>query len=189
MSYDDKFDTWVDQWEKAQKDGLFKNAPKPVSPSPQTGDSSFFGLVNTNNSKDIRDVDAEYWNQLHHRNDPDPSIMSDAVDFQLTENKKANKVANAIFKATNPIRPNSTGEDQAMEPKQLGVIWSPDDLNKLSEMKVELEKMESKRNRADAEGRKTESVKSQLTKLRKEIDKLSNSMNTAYPNEIFPKGD
>lgn len=188
MSYDDKFDTWVDQWAKAQKDGIFKDAPKPPTPSSQTADSSFFGLVNTKDSKQIKDADAEYWNKLHQMTDVSDPMESFKQEI-ITENKKADAVAKSVSRATNPIRPNSTGMDQAMEPKQLGIIWSPEDINKLSEMKRELEQLEAKRNRVGAEGKKTESVNSQLVKLRKQIDKLSDSINTAYPNEIFPKGD
>ncbi len=79
---DDQFDNWVDQWEKAQKDGIFKDAPKPASPRNQhTPD--FFGQYPSPNENGADQIDAEYWRQVYQMSagaGDSPDIINSDLD-------------------------------------------------------------------------------------------------------------
>lgn len=63
-NYKDGIDNWADMWEKAQKKGIFDDAPKPPITSPQTAIDSFFGPVDTKPSERLDEVDAKYWKAI-----------------------------------------------------------------------------------------------------------------------------
>jgi len=76
----DQFNAWCDQWEA--KKGIFEDAPKPHTPTPQYGPEDFFGNFNPSSDSEIRDVDAEYWNRVNGATRsmgeaPDPHKMFD----------------------------------------------------------------------------------------------------------------
>lgn len=80
----DDFTKWQGQWEKALADGTFDDAPHPPGATPEHEPSDFFGQNRPNvGSKDIKDVDADYWNQVYQR----AAHPNDAPDI-LTEAKK-----------------------------------------------------------------------------------------------------
>jgi hypothetical protein len=63
MDERDTFNSWCDQWEKAQKKGIFKDAPKTRPPTPNYED--FFGNYNQPKESQIEEPDAEYWQQVY----------------------------------------------------------------------------------------------------------------------------
>jgi len=63
MNNQDQFDNWTKQWEKAQADGVFKDAPKPPQPKSQV---DFFGQFPTlDTPQRPNQSDAEYWRQVY----------------------------------------------------------------------------------------------------------------------------
>jgi hypothetical protein len=65
MDERDTFDSWCDQWEKAQKKGIFKDAPKTRVPTPNFEDADFFGNYHPPQDSKIEEPDAEYWQQVY----------------------------------------------------------------------------------------------------------------------------
>jgi hypothetical protein len=79
----DDYLKWLDQWEQAQKDGTFKDAPKPPNVTPQYEVSDFFGNYRPKEGSALNDCDAEYWRQVYALS----GCAGDAPDI-LTEGKK-----------------------------------------------------------------------------------------------------
>jgi hypothetical protein len=167
------FEKWTQQWDAAQKTELFKAAPKP----PQKTNVDFFGQYPTVSDDTIRDVDAQYWQDVYKKSShsgeyPDP--LSDELLSEESKEKEIGKTADAMANAQNPIYPNTAGKDQEINTDK---IWKDvDDINELSDLKVRLEKLESKYNSADSEAKSVSSYQKQIDDLRKRIDDLSDAM-------------
>lgn len=58
--YKSSIDDWADMWEKAQADGIFKDAPTLHVPTPQAVADDFFGEKDTKPTS-LNEVDAKYW--------------------------------------------------------------------------------------------------------------------------------
>ena len=177
----DDFNKWCDLWDKAQKDGIFDDAPKPPSPSPQTSDAaSFFGLVNTHSTNTVRDCDAQYWNDVYEltkNNDPQPRYDNGEELLQEETTKSVlGKSADAIARSPNPIHPASVGTDQDLTPGSLGLTFSEKDIEELSELKLQLHELTSKMASFEGEGKKAKQLESKLTALKKKIDEFSDEL-------------
>jgi hypothetical protein len=184
----DQLDKWADMWEKSLKDGVFKDAPRPPVPGEQTADVSYFGLVNTHPTDSINDADSTYWNQLHYATshgdfDPDPLEVAEKLIQEASDKEASAKIAKAIAASPNPIHATSVGEDQGMGPIQLGVTYSPEELEELSEMKKKLHELQDQMNTADGKGVRSKQYESQIKNLKAKIDELSNMF-----TQIFTKG-
>lgn len=147
------FDKWVDQWEKALKSDIFKDSKLPQT-SKQNSDDSFFGLQQSNSRPEIDAQDAQYWKAIS-------SVADGGVEFQRLDEEKL----------PNAIRPGTEGEDQKLEPKQLGVTFSEEDIKKLEEMKVKLYELESKVAMMD-----DKNYQPQIKSIISKIEELSNKM-------------
>ncbi len=97
MRHDD-FDKWVDQWEQAQKDGIFDEQPKKEDTfNPDDYATDFFGNTEYPDSATIKDVDGEYWDKVYRLSNnqgdaPDPLAQEEEI---LTETpKKEKKIVN-----------------------------------------------------------------------------------------------
>lgn len=78
-----KFDQWIDQWAKAQEDGVFKDdAIRPVARENQHADD-FFGNHTRPDvvTSKLQDVDAQYWNTVYRMS----KDMGDAPDVLADE--------------------------------------------------------------------------------------------------------
>lgn len=151
----DNFDNWVDQWDKALKSDIFKDAPRPAATSKQTSDDSFFGLQQSNPTSQIDSTDVQYWNAIN-------SLSDGGVEMQRLDESQ---------KTPNPIKSSSEGEDQKLEPQQLGLTFSEEDIKNLEEMKVKLYELESKVAKMD-----DKSYEPQIKAMIEKIDNLSNKM-------------
>lgn len=193
----DQLDKWADMWEKSQQDGVFDNAPKPPAPAQQTADVSYFGPADTHPSGEINDVDASYWNQVHAAAmqgelDPDPLENAESLiqESEDAKNKKlAGEIAKAMAHSPNPIRGGSVGEDQAMEPGPLGVTFSPEEIEELSELKKKLHALQDQVNTAEGKGGRSKKFESQIKTLKGKIDELSNNFTQAFPTATSSQGD
>jgi hypothetical protein len=77
----DNFDKWVDQWERAQKEGIFDDAPKPPVPTQNYAADDFFGNNRPQPGSTLRDVDANYWNKVYRMS----AHMGEAPDITADE--------------------------------------------------------------------------------------------------------
>lgn len=193
----DQLDKWADMWEKSQKDGVFDDAPKLPTPTQQTADVSYFGPTNTHPTDEIGDIDANYWNQVHAaamQGDfaPDPLDNAESLIQESKEaehQKLAADIAKAMAHSPNPIRGGSVGEDQAMEPGPLGVTFSPEELEELSELKKKLHALQDQVNAVEGKGGRGKKFESQIKTLKSQIDELSDHFTQAFPTAISPQGD
>lgn len=185
-------DRWTANWEKALEDGVFDDAPDHFNPSPQTSDGSFFGMINTNNTAEVKDCDADYWNKVY-RMSTNAGDAPDVVDTLLQETTadetEVAKVAQAIAKAANPIRQISVGKDQELSPQSLGLTFTEEDIEVLTELKLQLHNAKALLASHDAENKSTKTQESKVAALSAKMDELSDAMSQAFPLQISPQGD
>lgn len=201
------FDKWTGQWEKAMDDGLFDGAPDQLSPSRQSTTPSFFGPIDMNDTAEVKDCDAEYWNKVYKMSDN----SGQAPDVILTENKweptpdggktaipdkrgiadatEVAKVVQAMAKSPNPIRQASAGKDQALEPQQLSQTFSEEDIAKLHELKIQLHNAQVLLSVHDMEGKSPKSQEDKIATLKAKVDDLSDTMTQMWPQQISAQGD
>lgn len=180
----DDFNKWCDLWDKAVADGVFEDAPKPLTPTPQTSDpASFFGPVNSHPTSDVRDCDAQYWSDLYERGEPQlfqeekesvKSVLQNATD--------------AIVRSPNPITASSVGADQELTPGALGMTFSERDIEKLTQLKLELHELTSKMAAFEGEGKKAKKLESQLVALKKKIDEFSSELSRSLGDKKSVQG-
>ncbi len=175
-----------DHWDKAVKEGVFKDARKPPVPAPDI--YSPRGDVNFGMSPEMAKMasqsekmnDADYWNAIFKlsrgeqvvnlptggRLDPNPGncgILSEGDDWPA--------------KSPNPVPLWTKGNDQEYQPSHW---FDVKDLEKLSKMKEELHALGDKLATHDAkeEKAKAEAAFKKITNLQKEITDLSNFLTT-----------
>lgn len=155
MSNDSKddFDNWVDKWDKAREQGIFKDAPKLPSTANQTSNDSFFGFRQDNHTDSIDSSDAEYWKAIN-------SVADGGVEMHRIDES-------ADEDPPNPVRKGTEGPDSA----SIGETFNEDDVNKLAEMKVKLHDLQSKI--AEMGEKKYDD---QINSLIEKIEELSNKM-------------
>lgn len=156
------FDGWVEKWDAALKKGIFEPPPGPSSTSKNTADHSFFGLRQDNHTDSIDASDADYWNAIN-------SVADGGVDMRLDEEVKS--IDPPANQNPNPIRRETEGKDQDMEPRQLGKTFSDEDITELGEMKAKLHDLGSK---AAEMGEKDYGA--QIKAMIKKIDELSDKL-------------
>lgn len=157
------FDDLVGKWDAALAKGIFGDAPKPPSTARNTADHSFFGLRQDNHTDSIDSVDATYWNAIS-------SMADGGVDFQRLDESDVG-TAPLANPNPNPVRRETEGKDQDMEPRQLGVTFDEKDIQELEEMKKKLHELESKAAAMDGKDQK-----SQIVAMIKRIDDLSDKL-------------
>lgn len=188
MNSQDQFDNWTKQWEKAQEDGIFANAPKPPQVRPQHS-ADFFGQYPTLDAP-ANQSDLEYWKQVYdrsrHQGDA-PDLAGEEViteqratgrkvvaEQQSPSKKELGEVAKKLFNGPNPIYPYSLGKDQDLKVTD---NWTDGkELVELNNIRVELEKLESKLNALEGLGKSGKDVEGKIAQLRNKADELSDSL-------------
>ena len=202
------FDKWTDQWEKALEQGVFNDAPHIAPPmTPQTAELSYFGPVNANPSEELRDYDAKYWQTVYAMSGdmglaPDPIRAAEnliqeerkAVELQqqmlneATEQTIA-KVVKDIAQSPNPVRHGTVGKDQDLTPQSLSQTFSEEDIEKLTELKIQLHNAQSMLVSYETEGKSTKAQESQIANLKQKVDALSDAMTQIFPLAVDSQGD
>ncbi len=171
-------DYFADIWDKALKDGVFKDAPKPPEPN---RDSDFFGQWDGSEEVPMNECDAKYWARVYNLSKgtgpgaaPDP-LREDAVATK----DRIKKVSDRIANSANPIYPGTVGKDQDVKATR---NWTDGpELQELAQLKVKLEKLESQMNAQEGLGKNGSSVQKQIDALRTKLDDLSDSLtNSRY---------
>lgn len=172
-------------WDDALTKGIFKDADaaaaKQVRRSADEEEESFFGSdffgqhrsTEYDRDEPLNEADTKYWAEVSKL--ADPHGYTDPL--KLVESKEdAKNVADALAKAHNPINPQSVGKDQDPVVTQ---NWGTGgkEYFQLEELKVRLEKLESKLNAMESEGKSGSSAQSKIDGLKKQIDELSDSLN------------
>jgi len=179
MSYIDDMRTdlekYADQWDKALKDGVFDDAPKPAVPS--HGD--WFGHSSNVADTEIDYSDADYWSQLAGGDE----LLQEETEPTPAELKK---MVSRMANSNNPVHPNSLGNDQDVVVTQ---NWGTggEEIEELAEMKIKLEQLESRLNAEEGMGKSGKSISEQIKGLKKQIDDLSNSLNGNRMGESTPR--
>jgi hypothetical protein len=178
----DKFDQWCDQWADAQDKGLFDDAARPASPTPQTSDASFFGPLDTNPTDSPHDADVAYWKSIHAAaNHGD--VAPDPLDGpQLLQEGELQKYKDGY--PPNPMYGYSQGEDQRLAARQLDLTFDEEDIEELAEMKKDLYDLEVQLGTAEVNGKSSKQIESKINSLKDRIAKLSSSMGRAYPLDV-----
>jgi len=172
-------------WDAAQEKGIFKDAPKPPQPRNQDDEDSFFGadFFGQNRSAEydidepINEVDSKYWATVSRMADPtgkyiDPLLVEESVPSKENTKKAAEKMSGAH----NPVYPNSVGKDQDMNVAQNWGVGGKEHFQ-LEDLKVRLEKLESKLNGIESKGDSGKGTQDKIDSLKKQIDELSDSLN------------
>lgn len=170
-----EFDDFIDKWEKAQEQGVFRDTKLPEI-NPQTSTGSFFGFTQTNNSDSANQTDQEYWNAINlAADDHDPKVINESLEHKSTP--------------TNPVAKDTLGCDQKLSPQSLGITYTEEELEKLSELKKELYSLENKMltSMGFGDDKNIKKIETQIESVKKEIHKLSDSMGRSYKNEDQPK--
>ena len=180
----DNLERLAQLWDKAQANGVFATPPNPETPSvtQNKSDSSYFGLVQSHSTNQVNDCDAKYWKQMWEASRRGLSY-ADPLALREDANSKptTSDVAKAMINSPNPIHPSSVGKDQDMQPVQLGVTFSPKDIEELAELKVSLHSMKDRLNELEGRGKTPSDYKTQLSSLEKKMDELSNRITQGFP--------
>jgi len=159
----DDFDNWVDKWDKALQSDIFKDAPKPPSTSKHASDDSFFGLQQSNQTDSIQSSDSEYWRAIN-------AVADGGVDMQRLDEADMG-VAPLAGASPNPVRRETEGKDQNLDPRPLGSTFDEDDIKSLEDAKMKLYDLESKVATMDDKDYSPQ-IKAMIAK----IDELSDKM-------------
>ena len=198
--YMDELNGWADMYDKAQEDGVFEAAPKPVQPNLQTSDNSFFGLVNTDPTEEVSDVDAEYWQQVYERTEEttpfggvageieiqyEDDEINESVVEEADKKGKPGDVAKAMLDSPNPIHPTSAGKDQELKPTPNWCCADDDSKGvvEVEELKRKLYDLECKLSGPDGLKESAPKIDKQLEAMKKKIDELSDRLNPNYWTE------
>ena len=185
FQYGSELADFENMWAKAQEDGVFKDVEKePMSPSSQTADVNYFGVISGNPSTEIKDVDAEYWNQLHSLNgfsaDPSDVLREILESDTMGVKEKVGRIANNA----NPIPASSLGKDtdpNASEAKP----FEDKDLKSLIELKGKMHDLGAKIAEYAAKGNKTTDLESKLKSLHNQMDDLSDVISGASTDSLL----
>jgi hypothetical protein len=188
---DDKdFDKWCSQWDAALESGAFKKDDEDQNvPSPQTSDTSFFGLQNTHPTDAPAEDDSEYWKDVYKMS----SYLGDKVESpeqMLHDSKVAQPVVTEGLqdkKSKFPPHPrqyDAKGVDQSLSPETLGVTFDEEDIKKLEQMKLQLYELEVKYNTAAANGESGQKIEQQIADLKKKFEEFSSLLNYGYPSDF-----
>jgi len=202
------FEKWTDQWEKALEQGVFNDAPHVAPPTtPMTADVSYFGPVNARPTDEVRNVDAKYWSTVYSMSAemgaaPDPLKAADKLIQEERQAKELQqqmlneaaeqeiaKVVKTIAQSPNPIHHGTVGKDQELTPQPLSLTFSEADIEKLTELKIQLHNAQSILVSHEIEGKSTKSQETKIANLKQKIDELSDAMNQVFPLAVSPQGD
>jgi hypothetical protein len=166
---DNQFNQWVDQWQKAQDEGLFKNIPKeePKINSEIESSEGFFGLLNINADKQPSSEDIEYWSQVQNYSEQD-QVLNEEKSLKDHTKKMAN--------SANPIRPDTIGSDSSNKTSKKGFATN-DSVEELVKLKDKLFKLENEVLTKEALGKDYKKLEKEMKKIYSIIDKLSDNMN------------
>jgi hypothetical protein len=174
MDFKKDLEHWAKIWDKAVEKKIFPQKEE-IIPSAQQTKNSFFGLINRPDDAPEAPLapDVEYWNKVYKM-----STHAGSAPDILSENAK--EMEDILNKNPNPIKKDTVGVDQDLTPESLSATFSEKDIEDLSVLKVKLHELQSKLNEFEGRGDNSKKFEDQITKLKKQIDDLSNSLNISF---------
>lgn len=195
------FEKWVQQWDKACKDGVFAET-KPYIPTTEVHPTDFFGSWHPSEKETtLKDVDANYWNQVYklsnHSGDA-PDILNEQDNHpeervskiqdkplrKLPAKKVLGTKGKELANTANPVEPPSRGIDQR---RKVTPDWSDGpDLIELDELKKKVLDLQAKLNSDEdfgsfrGDSKKMKAIQGQIDKIKDDIDYLSNSLSPDF---------
>lgn len=151
----EEFDNWVDKWDQALQNNIFEKPKTLPSTSKETSSSSFFGLRQDTPPESIDPNDSAYWKAI--------GDVANGVEIE--------RLDESSDYLPNPLHLGTEGEDQKLEPHQLGNTYTEEDLKKLEELKLKLHDIENK-----VAGMDEKNYQEQIKSLILKIEDLSNKM-------------
>jgi hypothetical protein len=185
--FDKEFQKYMDQWAAAQDKDIFKDDPQLPTPSAQKNKTSYFGLTSYNHDEpeEVNINDAEYWKKVISMSD---SNFNGEIINEDDQKIVAN-VAKTIAQSPNPVKQHTIGKDQDLTAPSLGLTFSEQDVEELSELKKKVHALQDQLNTFESRGKNGQKFESQIETLQKKIDELSDAMTRTFPNAISPQGD
>lgn len=168
----EQFEDWVKQWEVAQS--KFSSDKVEVKEK-----QTYFGLnVPALEEEDLKKEESLHWRDVFYKAlKINPEVFNEEEEGfrkDLTGPGKDVKFQH------NPIHHASVGMDQSPSPYDATRVTpnftDGDELRKLHELKIKLEKLESALQTADVRQERKGDYKDELDKLRKQIDGLSDKL-------------
>lgn len=179
MDKENQFNNWVDQWDKALADGVFKDIPKEElrvdTDEPST--SSFFGNLNINTNSTPSEEDVTYWKDLS--NYSEDTILNEAKKAKKTEETEQPKIADLVKKSANnanPIVMDTVGKDAKGKPAKKGFA-SNKAIEELAELKKKLHSLENEILTKEALGKDFKNLEKEMKKIYSLIDNVSDELN------------
>jgi hypothetical protein len=167
-------------WDDAVQKGIFNSAPSPKEDQEEERGTDFFGQYKTDEydrDKPLNEVDAKYWKMLSKE-------VGVCMNEQSPSSAALKASADAIGNSQNPVLPNTVGKDQELNVTSNWAMGGKE-IEELEKLKVELHELESKLNSLmSKEEAKPDPVQVKIESLKKEIDKLSDSLSG---NRFDPK--
>jgi hypothetical protein len=172
MKDNNEFNNWVDQWDKALKDGIFKDLPKEdiTITNNEPSKESFFGDLNINQNSEPSEEEVGYWNDVNN-------YSEDVVLNEESKFKKINKIKSKAANSPNRIDFSTVGKD-SKQPSSKGFV-SVDLIEKLRKLKDDLYNLENKSLTKEALGENYKKVEKEIEKLHSIIDDISDELNQA----------
>ena len=161
-------------WDDALAKGIFADAPKPPQAAEPGETADFFGQYLSDDydmDKPLNEVDVKYWAQVSQLAGQGQSFMEETTPSKPEVKKVAEKLAGAH----NPVPPETIGRDQDVDITQNWGVGGKEHFQ-LEDLKVRLEKLESKLNALESEGKSGKDAQSKIDGIKKQIDELSDSL-------------
>jgi len=193
----DDLQDYADKWEKALKDGIFKDskAESPIKEDP------FFDMIKKEPTNQFNPNDVDYWNKIQDMSSDTNgfTVLNESkkkstkkkesmanfkpVDNSLKSNKSINNIVKKVKKLgnnPNPVHHDSYGkdtEDESGKTKVTAGLSSDDRIPSLQELYKALYKLEVKMSSKDGLNKKSiDGMQRSIRKVKNLITKVSDSM-------------
>jgi len=174
MDHRDELENWQKKWEENQH--LFPKKKEEIPFAKNTTDSFYGGLSERKEKIDPKDIDSKYWDKVKElvlEGDDGTSILVETA---------VQDVAKVMASSPNPVHPNTTGNDDSLEPRGTGATYTDEDLNELNEMKIKLHELQGKLLTAETKGDDVAKFEKQLNDLKEKIDEFSTMLGQEFPH-------
>jgi len=167
----DEFFKWQELWDAEL------SAQGPVNKEATPG--GFFGVIDSE-SKNITPDENQAWQAIYGT--PVPGFDKEYLLLKEDDGAKLKTNVDKLVKSPNPVKPETIGSDVVTT--SVDNTYTPEDLDKLSELKLQLHKLVDNLNSVDGLGQKNKKLEGQISSLQEKIDELSTSLGQVLPQHV-----